>query len=255
MNANKQIYDENWLPWRDMKLYGPASMWLRWLIRECLAALDRPAIGTILDVGCGEGTTTAMISREFPQAMVTGIDFSEAGIALAHRTYSGPRLSFVKDEGSDLLPPESYDLVACFEVLEHVDDWQSLLRRICAASTRSVVLSFPTGRMRGYEPHVGHVRNFAAGEVEAFMRARGYESARIFNAGFPFYSPLYRDLCNVADAGRNPFSRGRFGWARKAVGACVYALFRYLSLRTVGDQFCGVFTRTVTGPQRTAPAP
>lgn len=41
---------------------------------------------TVLDVGCGNGYGTLDIAREFPVAMVTGVDFSEAMIKEARRS-------------------------------------------------------------------------------------------------------------------------------------------------------------------------
>jgi len=242
-NRNREIYDAGWMAWRDMKLYGPASVWLRGLIASALESLDSPRVASILDVGCGEGTTTDMLARKFPRASVTGIDFSETGIAMARETYGSARVTFLADTASARLEEARFDLVTSFEVLEHVDDWQSLLRRICGASRYAVALSFPTGRMRPYEVHVGHVRNFRKGEVEAFMRAAGFAVARRFYAGFPFFSPIYRDLCNLADAGRSGFSTGRFGMRQKIVAAILLTMFRRFSLRSAGDQFCGVFVR------------
>lgn len=40
---------------------------------------------TILDVGCGNGFSTLQIAKKFPEAMITGIDYSEAMIAEANK--------------------------------------------------------------------------------------------------------------------------------------------------------------------------
>lgn len=242
-NANRLIYDENWLAWRDMKLYGPASVWLRDLIASCVESLDRDSIASVIDVGCGEGTTTAMLADRLPRAKVTGIDFSAAGVSLASGTYGTDRVSFILDPVSATLDSKQFDLVTCFEVLEHVDDWDVLLGRMCNASKYAIAVSFPTGRMRPYEVNVGHVRNFAKGQVEGFMRQQGFVPAKFFYAGFPFYSPLYRDLCNLVNAGGNGFSKGRFGVRQRVVSGILLALFRNFSSRRIGDQFCGAFVR------------
>ena len=240
---NKAIYDEHWDNWFDQKVYGPASRWLRWLIRLNLEQLPSDAIHRALDVGCGQGTTTAMIAELLPSADVLGIDFSETGIAAARRAYVARNLGFEVDPQSDRLHPAAFELVTCFEVLEHVEDWEALLQRISTASRRYVMLSFPTGRMRAFEPGVGHVRNFSRGEVEAFMQREGFAVRNVYYAGFPFYSPLYRDFCNLMDAGNSGFAAGRYDWRQRAVSAFLFGLFRFFSLKRVGDQFCGLFER------------
>lgn len=241
---NRAIYDEKWDAWFDQKVHGPASRWLRWLIQQNLRTIDPALVSTAIDVGCGQGTITAMLSEHFVDARVIGTDFSETGIAAAQRHYGSEKLTYLLDIDSVYLSAGPYDLVTCFEVLEHVMDWESLLRRICAASRRYVLLSFPTGRMRAFEVHVGHVRNFAHGQVERAMDSGGFRPVDLFYAGFPFYSPIYRELCNLMDAGRSDFASGTFGLWQKLVSSMLFGLFRYFSMRRIGDQFCGLFERT-----------
>ena len=240
---NKAIYDSHWVDWADQKRYGPTSRWLRWLVTKNLAHVDLETIQDVIDVGCGQGSTTAMLAEMLPRANVLGIDISDTGIAVAGRLHPSGNLTFIVDPHSDRLQSRRYDLVTCFEVLEHIDDWSSMLRRICAASRRYVMLSFPTGRMRSYETAVGHVRNFERGEVERFMDSCGFARRNIYYAGFPFYSPIYRDFCNLADAGNNQFASGQYGVLKRVVSSILFITFRHLSLTRVGDQFCGLFER------------
>lgn len=240
---NRAIYDANWDRWSDQKVYGPASRWLSWLVRRTLDGIERSAIRSAIDVGCGQGSMTSMIADQLPGASVLGIDLSETGIRAAQTSYPQANLKFAVDVDSSALEHRRYDLATCFEVLEHVEDWESMLQRICGASKRYVLLSFPTGRMRPFERAVGHVRNFQRGQVEGFMRHNGFEGIEIRYAGFPFYSPLYRDFCNLMDAGNSAFASGRYGLPQKIVGSVLFAMFRYLSSSRTGDQFCGLFER------------
>lgn len=241
---NKAIYDANWQSWLDMKVHGPASRWLRSLIKIQLDRIAHPQqIKSVLDVGCGEGTITDSLAKWLPQAEVVGVDFSETGIRCAESRYQRPNLQFRHDVSSDELV-KAHDLVTAFEVLEHVEHWKDLLQRMAASARQFVLLSFPTGRMRPFEVHVGHFRNFRKGEVEMFMRDQGFVPERIYYAGFPFYSPIYRELCNWTDSASNRFSTGHYGWRQKFVAAIFYRLFRYASTtRYLGDQFCGLFRR------------
>jgi|SRR5687768_11805885 len=241
---NQAIYASGWSTWLDMKRFGPASRWLRLLIEKQLREIKkRSAISSILDVGCGEGTITWELAKSFPEAQTTGIDFSKAGIDCARASYSLPNLAFEHDLTSKALD-QTYDLVTAFEVLEHVEDWQDLLGRMAASARQFALLSFPLGRMRAFEVHVGHLRNFRRGEVEEFMGTRGFRPVQIFQAGFPFYSPLYREVCNLTNSGSNSFTTGTYGARQKIVAGILYSLFGFASTkRRFGDQFCGLFQR------------
>ena len=242
-NENKRIYDANWDQWSDLKEIGPASRWLRSLIHKHIKTIDTYEINSILDVGCGQGCNTYYLAKWLSDAKVIGIDFSETAIKTANKLYDKPNLRFEVDVNSTNLA-SSFDLVTCFEVLEHVDDWQDLLRRIATSANKYVMLSFPVGRMRPFEVNVGHVRNFKIGEVEAFMSENGFEQAAIFYAGFPFYNPLYRELCNITNAANNSFTKGKYGLSQKIVSNIIYLSFRYGSTKSkLGDQFCGLFER------------
>jgi SAM-dependent methyltransferase len=220
---------------------------LRSLIHDQLHGLENlEQIESVLDVGCGEGTITWHLAKWLPHARVTGIDFSAAGIECGRARYSLPNLVFEHDEESRYLS-ERFDMVTAFEVLEHVEDWQGTLARMAAAANQYVLLSFPTGRMRAFEVHVGHFRNFKRGEVEDFMRGQGFAPERIFYAGFPFFSPLYREACNLTDSASNRFTTGRYGARQKILASALYGLFRHGSTRRrLGDQFCGLFRRATT---------
>ncbi len=244
---NQALYDEHWDAWVDQKVYGPASRWLRGLMNDLFDALPDPGqITTILDLGCGEGTNTYFMARRFVWAQVRGIDFSKTGIACAQSRYRLPNLEFICDLDSRSLGAR-YDLITCFEVLEHVELWQELLAQMASSSNRYLLLSFPTGRMRPYEKNIGHLRNFRKHEVENYLSTLGFQPLRIYYSGFPFFSPYYRELCNLTNAANSSFTQGKFGASQKAVSAILFILFRYLSTKKrSGDQFCGLFEKQLS---------
>ncbi len=241
---NKKIYDEKWEDWVDMKRYGAASRWLRTMIADHLRPQEvRARIHTVLDLGSGEGTITHEIAEQLPNTQVLGTDFSKSGIDISNQAYKLPNLRFEHDSKSKCLE-QKYDLVTAFEVLEHIDDWQVLLGRMADASSKYLMLSFPTGRMRPFEVNVGHYRNYKKGQIEEFLAMKGFKPVQVFYAGFPFYSPLYREFCNMTNAANNSFTQGKFNTIQKAVAWCIYVLFRYASTKhRWGDQFCGFFVR------------
>lgn len=241
---NKELYEARWKDWVDMKKFGPASRWLRSLFLSIVKnSVDNEEVKTILDVGCGEGTNTFLLATTFPGAIVTGIDVAESGINCAVGSYKKDNLYFFYDPESKNLD-NKYDLITCFEVLEHIDNWQDFLSKIAKSSNKYILLSFPTGRMHLFEINVGHFRNFKKNEVENYLKTYKFFPKKIYYSGFPFYSPLYRELCNLTNSANNSFSQGRFGIKQRIISEIFYFLFNNLSTREkYGDQFCGLFQK------------
>ncbi|HET7402405.1 MAG TPA: bifunctional 2-polyprenyl-6-hydroxyphenol methylase/3-demethylubiquinol 3-O-methyltransferase UbiG [Usitatibacter sp.] len=98
-----------------------------------LGHLERLAGGfagkRVLDVGCGGGILAeAMAARG---AQVTGIDLAEKPlkVAMLHGLESGSGVSYrlVAAEALAREAPESFDVVTCMEMLEHVPDPASIV--------------------------------------------------------------------------------------------------------------------------------
>jgi 2-polyprenyl-6-hydroxyphenyl methylase/3-demethylubiquinone-9 3-methyltransferase len=84
----------------------------------------------VVDVGCGGGILTEAMARK--GAQVTGIDLSEKALKVAdlHSLESGVKVRYEKISAEDLAhrEPDSYDVVTCMEMLEHVPDPASVVR-------------------------------------------------------------------------------------------------------------------------------
>lgn len=73
----------------------------------------------VLDFGCGTGYGSAILSSK--AISVLGLDISSAALAWARETHYCPRLSFCQsDDLGAALPAASFDLITCFEMIEHV---------------------------------------------------------------------------------------------------------------------------------------
>jgi 2-polyprenyl-6-hydroxyphenyl methylase/3-demethylubiquinone-9 3-methyltransferase len=84
----------------------------------------------ILDVGCGGGILAESISKA--GATVTGIDLSSKALKVAelHQLESGTSVRYLTISAEDLAKEESqsYDVVTCMEMLEHVPDPSSVVQ-------------------------------------------------------------------------------------------------------------------------------
>ena len=90
---------------------------------------------TVLDIGCGGGILSESLSMR--GAIVTGIDASRAVLEVAklhalENNCQNLRYEEATAEEYALTHPQSFDIITCLELLEHVPDPQSVIQ---AAST------------------------------------------------------------------------------------------------------------------------
>lgn len=217
-------YSQGWeTEWDDMRRHGPASRHHRRIVREMLRGL---APASILDAGCGPAHTLLEMRDLFPRASLHGVDFSESAVRMARERLPEAELGQLDLERSAL--DRRFDLVLCLDVVEHLANDRAAFANVAAMTGGHALFSTLQGRMRSSEAAVGHLRNYAPGEVVARVREAGLEPVRVVEWGWPFYSPLYRDLLErVPPAAIS----GRYGARQRIAAAITHALFRLNSHR------------------------
>ncbi|WP_148219829.1 class I SAM-dependent methyltransferase [Azospirillum sp. B510] len=210
-------YDEGWdSKWTDMRRYGPTGRHLRRIITRLIAALP---ISTVLDVGCGEGSLIQMLRPAKP-AHYAGADFSESALRIARQRT--PDAEFFRLDLTEGALERRFDLVLCTDVVEHIKDDVTAIANLARMTGKYLLVATMQGRMRPYETSVGHVRNYRHGELQAKIEATGLTIERVVEWGFPFYSPLYRDLLTLTGARG---TEGRYGMVRRLITTALYGLF------------------------------
>jgi 2-polyprenyl-3-methyl-5-hydroxy-6-metoxy-1,4-benzoquinol methylase len=128
----------------------------------------------VLDAGCGTGYGTAMLAQPASGATsVTAIDVAPEAIE-ATRSRVPDTVNLVQTDIHRLpFADKSFDLITCFEVIEHVTEQESVLdelRRLLADDGLLIISSpnrlvYPAGN-----PH--HVHEYTPGELREQLEAR-----------------------------------------------------------------------------------
>lgn len=221
-------YEAIWkTTWGDVQSYGPFHRHLRRIMKGLIRPLK---FKSVLDVGCGQGSFLQELQSEFPHIEPYGIDISSSAVELARKRVASGRFSVL--DITDKYLDEKFDLVVCSEVLEHIPNDVLALENLRKITGHYLLVSTPQGRMRDFERQVGHVRNYAPGELVNKITANGFTVRSVVQWGFPFYSPLYR---NILDLTGSRGTTGEFGSLRKLIAHLIYTLFLFNSSRR-GDE-------------------
>ncbi|HLI56107.1 MAG TPA: class I SAM-dependent methyltransferase [Actinomycetota bacterium] len=192
MSAGADDWEQHWDQLAASAERNPAQRYRRRLL---CAILSAGSPRRILDIGSGQGDLARDLHARFPTATIAGLELSASGCAISRQKV--PDATFVQ---ANLLEPQSpgelagwADHATCSEVLEHVDEPQTLLanaRGYLAPGCRLVV-TVPGGPMSAFDRHIGHRTHYTVHTLRALLEGSGFIVDRTYAAGFPFHN-LYR---------------------------------------------------------------
>ncbi|BDI30360.1 hypothetical protein CCAX7_24110 [Capsulimonas corticalis] len=134
----------------------------------------------ILEVGFGLGYGMNIMAAK--AISVIGVEVDAPAVARAKRVFDGhPRVTSVSLYDGKRLPFEdqSFDVVTCLEVIEHVEDYEALLRELYRVSRRLVFITtpnrlpehtLPNGKPMNY----WHLREWSHPELDKIITGLGY---------------------------------------------------------------------------------
>jgi SAM-dependent methyltransferase len=155
----------------------------------------------VLDAGCGTGYGLAMLLAEGPES-VTGVDLSEEAMADAGRLL-GEQAELVRADVRDLpFDDDTFDLVVCFEVIEHVERQRDALDELKRVLRPSGVLLISSPNRDVYPPgNPHHVREYRPEELQAELEER-FENVKLYRQHPWLASALLPDESLAADEPR-----------------------------------------------------
>jgi len=137
-------------------------------------------VGSVLDVGCGEGVVLKSLEKHLQRSTCVAIDLDPVEAADAARNLPG---CHIQVSSAYELPfrGASFELVMCCEVLEHVDDPERALKELTRVASKHVLLSVPReplwralnvvrgAYLRDWGNTPGHINHWTAASFERFV--------------------------------------------------------------------------------------
>lgn len=186
---------------------------VRWLKDRLHETGSRPR--TVLDFGCGTGTSATLLVEGLKLDSYVGFDPSGDSVAEAAKTHPGGSYAFVHEE--DFLPRDHFDLAFCNGVFHHIPPQQrdAAFRRVFQSLKPGGLFAFWENNK--WNPMVHFVMSrvpFDAdaimlfpGEAAGQMKKAGFEIALrdylfVFPASLKFLRPLEPALCKLPLGGQ-----------------------------------------------------
>ena len=159
-----------------------------------LAVIKDLKTNSILDVGCGEGFTLQRLYENKIGKRLEGVDHQGIAIEIGKRIH--PKLKLEVGNIYHLpFKAESFDLVICTEVLEHLEEPKKALRELARVSRKYLLLSVPNepyfmlaNFLRGknisrWGNDIEHINHWTSKGFERFVE---YEKLKVISKRYPF---------------------------------------------------------------------
>lgn len=115
---------------------------LEWYLDRLHRYLKRTGAKTVLDAGCGEGIVYRAMRERGWEGSWTGFDFSDEAVRFAKQ--ASPEAEWHQGSAYDIKHPDnSFDLVLCSQVLEHLPKPGDPLKEMERTAGKWLLLSVP----------------------------------------------------------------------------------------------------------------
>ena len=177
---------------------NPIQRLLLWnFFRHLVNLVSLKKVDSILDVGCGEGFTLNRLKEHRIGTKLEGLEYSKDAIELGKKTYPDIKIT----QGSIYELPyrdNSFDLVLCTEVLEHLEEPEKALKELVRVSKKYLVISVPNEpffmfaqAVRGknwsrFGNDIEHINHWTMFGFPKFVKNNAGADVKILAKRFPF---------------------------------------------------------------------
>lgn len=119
-----------------------SRMFLDNFLKTVVDTIKPLSVKSVLDVGCGEGFTLATLKKEKFLQKLEGVDSVKESISMGKKLH--PDIMMKLGDIYDLeYKDNSFDILLCTEVLEHLQNPHAALKELLRVSKRYVLVTVP----------------------------------------------------------------------------------------------------------------
>lgn len=145
---------------------------LTWALQKCF-----PTAGSFLEVGCGTGFVLQAIGKEFPHFRLAGAEVFVNGLRFASKRL--PSAELMQLDAARMPFREEFDVIGTFDVIEHIDDDEAVLRGLYDAVRPGggVMLTVPQHQFlwSSADDHAHHKRRYRKDDLVRKVNRAGFE--------------------------------------------------------------------------------
>lgn len=135
---------------------------------------------SFLEVGCGTGFVLSGVSHAFSGATLLGSEIFTAGLGFAAKRL--PSVKFIQMDARNIPFREEFDVIGAFDVLEHIEEDEDVLRQFHAALKPHgfILLTVPQHAWlwSSLDEYACHVRRYSADDIHRRIEASGFQIVR-----------------------------------------------------------------------------
>jgi SAM-dependent methyltransferase len=166
----------------DLSLLEKNNFWFRarnaliiWAIKKYF-----PNFNSFLEIGCGTGFVLSEIATRFPNTKTLGTEVFVEGLKFAHARVTNGH--FMQMDARHIPFENEFDLIGSFDVLEHIEEDQSVLSNMYKAIKPGggLMISVPQHPWlwSTADDFACHVRRYTAKEITSKIKQAGFNILR-----------------------------------------------------------------------------
>lgn len=158
------------------------NFWFRSRNQLITWALNKysPNFRSLLEIGCGTGYVLSGISKAFSHATLHGSEIFTAGLEFAAARL--PMVDFLQMDARNIPYYEEFDVVGAFDVLEHIEEDETVLEQVCfALRPKGILLITVPQHMwlwSASDEYACHVRRYTAANLHQKIELSGFQIVR-----------------------------------------------------------------------------